>query len=262
MSVKIRLARRGRRKKPYYHIVVADARAPRDGKFIENIGMYNPMTKPATISLERDRAYEWLMKGAQPSETARAILRFKGVYYRKHLMRGVAKGAFSEEKANEMHQAWVDAKEAKIAERVEETRLEEEKFWKTLSGEIKPMQTAKVEAAGEEFKAEGPKTLAEAAEEKMSAEAATAIAAGAEVADAPAVVEEVVAATTAVEVPAVEEAPAVAEAVAEVVADAPKVEEVVADAPKVEEVVADAAAEEAPAAEPEAPSEEKKEEDA
>jgi len=189
MSVKIRLARRGRRKKPYYHIVVADARAPRDGKFIENIGMYNPMTKPATISLDRDKAYDWLMKGAQPSETARAILRFKGVYYRKHLMRGVAKGAFSEEKAMQMYQDWVDAKEAKIAERFEETRKEQENFWKMLSGEIKPMQAAKAETAAEDFKPEETQTLAEAAEEKMSAEAATAIAAGEDVPVAEAPVE-------------------------------------------------------------------------
>ena len=90
MSVKIRLARRGRTKKPYYHIVIADARAPRDGKFIEQIGYYNPMTVPASIDLDRDKAYDWLMKGAQPTNTVRAILKFKGVYYRKHLMRGVA----------------------------------------------------------------------------------------------------------------------------------------------------------------------------
>ena len=79
MPVKIRLQRRGRRKQPFYHIVVADGRAPRDGRFIEKIGIYNPMTVPATIDLDRDRAYDWLMKGAQPTDTARAILRFKGV---------------------------------------------------------------------------------------------------------------------------------------------------------------------------------------
>ena len=86
MPVKIRLARRGRRKQPYYHIIVADARAPRDGKFIEKIGSYNPMTKPATIELDREKAFEWLNKGAQPTDTARAILRFKGVMYKNCLL--------------------------------------------------------------------------------------------------------------------------------------------------------------------------------
>ena len=89
MAVKIRLQRKGRRKRPFYHIVVADARAPRDGRFIEKLGTYNPMTSPATIDLDRDAAFEWLMKGAQPTDTARAILRFKGVLYKKHLDRGV-----------------------------------------------------------------------------------------------------------------------------------------------------------------------------
>ena len=99
MAVKIRLQRRGRRKAPFYHIVIADARAPRDGRFIEKIGTYNPMTKPATIDLDRDAAFDWLMKGAQPTDTARAILRFKGVLYRKHLQRGVKKGAMTQEQA-------------------------------------------------------------------------------------------------------------------------------------------------------------------
>jgi len=145
MAVKIRLARRGRKQRPFYHIVIADARAPRDGKFIERIGLYNPMTKPATIDLDRDKAYEWLLKGAQPTDTARAILRFKGVMYRKHLMRGVAKGALSEEKAMEMYNAWIDDKESKVAARVEESRKEQEKFWKEVSGEIKKVEKAQAD---------------------------------------------------------------------------------------------------------------------
>jgi len=145
MSVKIRLARRGRTKNPYYHIVVADARAPRDGKFIEKIGMYNPMTKPATIDLDRDRAFDWLNRGAQPTDTTKAILKFKGVLYRKHLMRGVAKGAMTEELAMKKYQEFVDAKESKVAARFEETRKERENYWKTLSGEIKPKQAKKVD---------------------------------------------------------------------------------------------------------------------
>ena len=115
MSVKIRLQRRGRRKAPFYHIVVADARAPRDGKFIEKIGTYNPMTTPATINLDRDTAFDWLMKGAQPTDTARAILRYKGVMYRKHLQRGVSKGALTQEQADQMYKDFVSAKDSKIA---------------------------------------------------------------------------------------------------------------------------------------------------
>lgn len=146
MPVKIRLARRGRKKRPFYHIVVADARAPRDGRFIETIGSYNPMTVPATIELDQDKALDWLQKGAQPTETARAILRFKGVLYKKHLMRGVAKGAFSEEKAGEMWNAWIADKEAKIQARRDKTNQEKLDFWNSVSG--KP-GAALVEAVAE-----------------------------------------------------------------------------------------------------------------
>ena len=122
MAVKIRLQRKGKKKKPYYHIVIADARAPRDGKFIERIGFYNPQTVPATIEVDRDKAYDWLQKGAQPTDTVRAMLRLKGVYYLRHLMRGVKKGALTEEQANKMYKEWVDAKEAKLAKRAAEWR--------------------------------------------------------------------------------------------------------------------------------------------
>ena len=169
MSVKIRLARRGRRKKPYYHIVVADARAPRDGRFIENLGSYNPMTTPATIQLDVDRAYEWLTNGAQPTNTARAILRFKGVLYKKHLQRGVTKGALTQEQADQMLKDWISAKEAKVAERIEQTRKEKEDFRKMISGEIK---VAKKDTADEDTKeafrepeAEAPESAGSAVEE-------------------------------------------------------------------------------------------------
>ncbi len=128
MSVKIRLQRHGRKKKPFYHIVIADARSPRDGRFIEKIGVYNPMTVPATIDLDRDKAYDWMEKGAQPTDTVRAMLKFKGVMYRRHLMRGVAKGSFNEEKAMEMYQAWIDKKEARVAERRAEA-IQKKKDW-------------------------------------------------------------------------------------------------------------------------------------
>ena len=114
MAVKIRLQRKGRKKRPFYHIVVADARAPRDGRFIEKLGVYNPMTSPATIDLDRDKAYDWLTKGAQPTDTVRAILRFKGVLYKKHLMRGVKKGALTVEEADAKYKEWIADKESKI----------------------------------------------------------------------------------------------------------------------------------------------------
>lgn len=115
--LKIRLQRKGRKKAPFYHIVAADARSPRDGKFIEKIGTYNPLTVPATIELDRNAAYDWLMKGAQPTDTVRAILKFKGVYYKKHLQRGVTKGAMTQEAADALLAKWVDAKDAKIETR-------------------------------------------------------------------------------------------------------------------------------------------------
>src|SRR5678816_115377 len=99
MSVRIRLQRHGRKQSPLYHIVIADARSPRDGSFIERIGTYNPMTRPATIDIDRMKAFEWLKDGAQPTDTVRAILRFKGVMFYKHLQRGVAKGAMTPEDA-------------------------------------------------------------------------------------------------------------------------------------------------------------------
>ena len=165
MAVKIRLARRGRRKSPYYHIIVADARAPRDGKFIEQIGSYNPMTKPATITLDSDKAYDWLLKGAQPTETARAILRFKGVLYKKHLQRGVTKGALSQEEADQLLAAHIEAKEAKVAERFELSKKEQLEFYKQVSGSPKKQyveETAATEAlkdfqeTGEEESGEAP----------------------------------------------------------------------------------------------------------
>ncbi len=155
MAVKIRLARRGRRKQPYYHIVVADARAPRDGKFIEQIGSYNPMTKPATIELDRDKALRWLDNGAQPTETVDSILRFKGVKYRRHLLRGVKKGAFDMETADRMWKEFIDAKEAKIAARFEEERLKKENYWKVYSGEVKEVKKEDTSEAAEAFREKG-----------------------------------------------------------------------------------------------------------
>ena len=180
MAVKIRLARRGRKQRPYYHIVIADARAPRDGKFIEQIGSYNPMTKPATIELDREKAYDWLTKGAQPTDTARAILRFKGVLYRKHLQRGVDKGALTQEQADAKVAEWIEAKEAKVAARFEETRKEMEEFRKMVSGEAKPKAAAPAEESDaaafredSEEAADAPEATAEATAEATEEVAAT-----------------------------------------------------------------------------------------
>ena len=114
MPAKIRLQRQGRKFKAIYSIVVADSRAPRDGKFIESLGQYDPNTNPATIVLDFDRALEWLQKGAQPTDTCRAILSYRGVLYKKHLLEGVKKGAFDEAEAEKRFQAWMTEKEQKI----------------------------------------------------------------------------------------------------------------------------------------------------
>ncbi len=114
MATKIRLQRHGKKGKPFYHVVVADARAPRDGKFIERLGSYNPNTNPATIVLDFEKALDWMNKGAQPTDTARTILSDKGVLYKKHLLGGVKKGAFDEAKAESLFAEWTEAKNAKV----------------------------------------------------------------------------------------------------------------------------------------------------
>ncbi len=134
MAVKIRLQRKGKKKKPFYHIVIADARSPRDGRFIEKIGTYNPLTQPATIELDGDKAYDWLQKGAQPTETVRAMLRFKGIFYRKHVMRGVEKGVFTEEVALQKYTEYVAAKDAKTAGRGEKIAAEKAAFRAKVAG--------------------------------------------------------------------------------------------------------------------------------
>ena len=119
MPVKIRLSRQGRKKLPFYHIVVADSRAPRDGRFIERVGSYNPITNPATIELNFERALDWLQKGAQPTDTCRAILSYKGVMIKKHLLEGVTKGALTAEQAEAKFQTWMESKDAKIQAKID-----------------------------------------------------------------------------------------------------------------------------------------------
>ena len=114
MAVKIRLARKGRNKMPIYDIVVADARAPRDGKFIEKLGVYDPNSNPATIDINFDSTLNWLMKGAQPTDTCRAILSYKGVMMKKHLLEGVKKGALTEAQVEQKFSKWLEEKAGKI----------------------------------------------------------------------------------------------------------------------------------------------------
>lgn len=187
MAVKMRLQRKGRKQAPYYHIVIADARAPRDGRYIERLGFYNPMTKPATIEIDRDRAYEWITMGAQPTDTVRAILRFKGVLMKKHLMRGVNKGAMTVEEADAKLQDWINTKEGRIAARVQQTQAEQEERRKAIFGQAKAVAVveepvAEAPEAAEEASTEAPEeavaqtedTSAEvAAEETPAAEADT-----------------------------------------------------------------------------------------
>lgn len=165
MAVKIRLQRKGRKKAPFYHIVIADARSPRDGKFIEKIGTYNPMTVPASINLNAEAAYSWLEKGAQATDTVRAILGFKGVLYKKHLMRGVKKGAFSVEEADAKHKEWMDAKTHKITTRIEKKKEEDTRFHQMISGTAKAKKVVEEPKVEEEIVNQVEETVENTAEE-------------------------------------------------------------------------------------------------
>jgi len=170
MPAKIRLQRHGRKKRPFYHIVVADARAPRDGKFIEKIGTYNPMTSPATIDLDRDKAFNWIIQGAQPTYTMAAILRFKGVMFRKHLHRGVQKGAMTQEEADLKYQKFIEDKDVKVAARFEKSaqeRLDRIKAIDGVPGKSKA-KTPEATAEADAFKSAGgadTKSFAESVEQ-------------------------------------------------------------------------------------------------
>ncbi len=161
MSVKIRLQRHGKKGKPFYSIVAADARSKRDGKFLEKLGTYNPNTNPATIELNIDGAVEWLQNGAQPTDTAKAILSYKGAMLKNHLIGGVRKGAITEEQAEEKFNAWVSEKEARV------------------QAKKNGLSTAEAEAKAKAFAAEqavNQKRIdeAQAAEDAIKAEAAAA----------------------------------------------------------------------------------------
>ena len=234
MATRIRLQRHGKKGKPFFHLVAADSRAKRDGKFIEKLGTYNPTANPAVIDINFDATLTWVQNGAEMSDTARAILSYKGVLYKNHLLNGVKKGALTAEQVEERFNKWLADKEAKIDSKI--------------SGLAKSAEKAKAD--------------------RLAAEAATnaAKAAAVEAKNTPAV-EEVAEEAPATEEVVAEEAPATEEFVAE---EAPATEEVVAEeAPATEEVVSEEApvteevvAEEAPATEEAAPAAEEASEEA
>lgn len=202
MATKIRLQRFGKKGKPFYHVVVADARAPRDGKFIERLGSYNPNTNPATIDINFDKALDWVNKGAQPTDTCRAILSYKGVMYKKHLEGGVKKGALTAEQAETKFAEWLQSKEGKIEGKKDSlTKSKDEVKKAALAAEAKKKEDIAAAIAAKNTPAP------EVVEEEVAEEAAEVEASAEEVAEAP--VAEVVE-----EAPVAEEAPA-AEEVAE-----------------------------------------------
>jgi small subunit ribosomal protein S16 len=174
MAVKIRLARKGRKKLAFYHIVVADSRSPRDGRYIEKIGSYNPLTNPATIELDFDKALTWLQNGALPTDTCRAILSYKGVLMKKHLLEGVKKGAFDEAEATRRFEEWIKQNEAKIeAKKSSLEKSQDDELEKRLSVEkrVNEARTAKLAKRNADLAAKaaaGDKALVEAINEEAA----------------------------------------------------------------------------------------------
>jgi len=194
MAVKIRLARKGRKKKAFFHIVVADSRSPRDGRYIEKIGFYNPLTNPATIEIDFEKTLGWLHNGAIPTETCRAILSYKGVLLKKHLLEGVKKGAFDEAEANRRFDEWIRQQEARIdtkksgleksrEEALRKQLAEEKRINEARSAELarKQAKLAAMEAGDSDEGAPAEDVQEEAAE---TAEAADTVTASEEAAEA------------------------------------------------------------------------------
>jgi small subunit ribosomal protein S16 len=176
MPVKIRLARRGRKKAAMYDIVVADARAPRDGRFIQKLGTYNPNTNPASINFDEQKAFEWVMNGAQPTDTVKAMLSYKGILFKKHLQIGVTKGAITQEQADSKFNEWKEAKEAKIQGKREQLSQKKSDAAKAAFAAEQKVNEARAEAlrkrAADAAKAAAPAEEAPAAEGDNAGEAA------------------------------------------------------------------------------------------
>ena len=196
MATRIRLQRHGRKGKPVYNIVVADQRAPRDGKFIEKLGIYNPNTNPATINLNFDSTVEWMMKGAQPSDTAKSILSYKGILMKKHLLEGVRKGAFNEEEAEKRFSTWMETKNQQVADKSASVLKANETVKKTaLDAEKVKNEARSAELASRNVVV----TEEESTEETTEAEATTKEESTEETTELETTTEEVVEATPAVE---------------------------------------------------------------
>jgi len=205
MATKIRLQRHGKKGSPFYYIVVADARAPRDGRFIERLGSYNPNTNPATIDINFDKTLDWVNSGAQPTDTCRAILSYKGVLYKKHLQGGVKKGALTEEQAVAKFEAWLEQKAGKITGKKEnlgkakddarkaalaaEAKKKEEKAAAIAAKNTPPAE--EVEVVEEEVAEEAPLAEVAVAQEAPVAEAEAEAPVAEAVVETPAVAEEV-----------------------------------------------------------------------
>lgn len=179
MAVKIRLQRHGRGKRPFYHIVASDSRARRDGKYIERLGDYNPLTSPATIHLDVDKAVDWLMKGAEPTDTVHAILKYKGATYRKHLLRGVEKGALTQEAADKKFAEWLESHQNSVLDHKKKVHLsKEDRLEKMMAEETKKKnereakRQAALQAAAAEATAETPAETDAPAAESTEASAA------------------------------------------------------------------------------------------
>ncbi|MBK8599628.1 MAG: 30S ribosomal protein S16 [Flavobacterium sp.] len=214
MSVKIRLQRHGKKGKPFYWVVAADARSKRDGKYLEKIGTYNPNTNPATIDLNLDSAVQWLHNGAQPTDTARAILSYKGALLKHHLDGGIRKGALTQEQADAKLAAWLEAKAGKVdAKKDGLSKAQEAAKAKAFKAEQAANAKRLAAAAQAEVEATQEEVAEEAAVEEVAAE------------EAPEVVAEVAPAVEEAEAPAAEEAPEVVAEEAPAVEEAPAAEE-------------------------------------
>ena len=193
MPVRIRLQRHGKKGKPFYWIVAADSRSPRDGRYLEKLGVYNPNTNPATVDIDVDGCVKWLGNGAQPSDTARTLLSYRGAMLKHHLNGGVRKGAFSQEEAEKKFAAWLEEKEAKIQAKVDGLSATE--------AEAKAAALAAEKVVNEKRMADAAAAEVEEATEEVAVEADTAAE------EAPAEVEAAADEATAEETPAAEEAP-------------------------------------------------------
>ena len=171
MPAKIRLQRHGKKGSPFYHIVIADSRSPRDGRFIEKIGTYNPLTDPAEINLKFDKAIEWLDKGAQPTDTVRSILSKKGVLLKRHLLGGIKKGALTPEQAEVKFQNWLKEKEAKNAKEIKDNaeKMREDRKAR-IEAECKVKEARAAEIAKKRAEIEAQKAAEAAAANAENAE--------------------------------------------------------------------------------------------